>query len=81
MGRAGRVALVSGGAGGGHAGLGETRGDADPHRETGGGAAAPLSPGQTGGAEDDPPQQGQRNFTSHQPSVVLLSLFKSNPSS
>jgi len=54
------VALVRGGAGGGHAGPGDAGGGAGPHREVGGGAAAPLPPGQAGGAEDHPHQQGQR---------------------
>lgn len=64
VGRAGRVALVSGGAGGGHSGLGEAGGDADAHREAGGGPAAPLAAGQAGGAEDHPNRQG-RNAPRH----------------
>lgn len=68
VGRAGRVALVSCGAGGGHTGPGEARGDADADGETRGGPAAPLPAGQAGGAEDHPHQQGQKA-----PPSVLLS--------
>lgn len=74
LGWAGRVALVSRSAGGGHAGLGEARGGADPRWETCGGPAAPLAAGQTGGAEDHPHQQGERDFSSPQSSSSPLKL-------